>query len=158
MRISDWSSDGCSSDLNLRRYREGATPMFRSEHRVLDNLGQWVWIRARGRAVSRDAAGNVVRLAGTALNITNDRHVERERRIASAVLRNMNEAVAVHDHDFGFVSVNPAFTRMTGYGDEEIAGRGADLLDSPQHDPAFYRHVRGSEEHTPEIQSLMRTT
>src|SRR3546814_7080080 len=31
---------------------------------------------------------------------------------------------------------------MTGYGDEEIAGRGADLLDSPQHDPAFYRHVR----------------
>src|SRR3546814_152746 len=101
MRISDWSSDVCSSDL-----------------------------------------GNVVRLAGTALNITNDRHVERERRIASAVLRNMNEAVAVHDHDFGFISVNPAFTRMTGYGDEEIAGRGADVLDSPQHDPAFYRHVR----------------
>src|SRR3546814_3426393 len=101
--------------------------MFRSEHRVLDNLGQWVWIRARGRAVSRDAAGNVVRLAGTALNITNDRHVERERRIASAVLRNMNEAVAVHDHDFGFVSVNPAFTRMTR-----------------------------SEEHTSELQSLMR--
>src|SRR3546814_2752984 len=67
---------------SLRRYLEGATPMFRSEHRVLDNLGQWVWIRARGRAVSRDAAGNVVRLAGTALNITNDRHVERERRIA----------------------------------------------------------------------------
>src|SRR3546814_11051968 len=62
---------------NLRRYLEGATPMFRSEHRVLDNLGQWVWIRARGRAVSRDAAGNVVRLAGTALNITNDRQIGR---------------------------------------------------------------------------------
>src|SRR3546814_12758354 len=85
MRISYWSSDVCSSDLpdglarlsgpvevdqvlhpddlplaqdNPRRYLEGATPMFRSEHRVLDNLGQWVWIRARGRAVSRDAAGN----------------------------------------------------------------------------------------------------
>lgn len=126
----------------LRQYLEGTTPMFRSEHRVLDNLGEWVWIRARGRAVSRDAAGNVLRLAGTALNITSDRHVERERRIASAVLRNMNEAVAVLDHDFGFVSVNPAFTRMTGYADEEISGRGADLLDSPQHDPAFYRHVR----------------
>ena len=126
----------------LRQYLEGVTPMFRSEHRVLDNRGQWVWIRTRGRAVARDAKGNVLRLAGTALNITNDRHVERERRIASAVLRNMNEAVAVLDHDFGFISVNPAFTGMTGYGDEEIAGRGADLLDSPQHDPAFYRHVR----------------
>src|SRR3546814_18466041 len=87
--------------------------MCRSEHRMLDNLGQWVWIRARGRAVSRDAAGNVVRLAGTALNITNDRHVERERRIASAVLRNMNEAVAVHVHDFVFDSFHPDFTLMT---------------------------------------------
>src|SRR5690606_34928514 len=92
----------------LRQYLEGVTPMFRSEHRVLDNRGQWVWIRTRGRAVARDAKGNVLRLAGTALNITNDRHVERERRIASAVLRNMNEAVAVLDHDFGFISVNPA--------------------------------------------------
>ena len=126
----------------LREYVEGTTPMFRSEHRVLNNLGEWVWIRARGRAVSRDASGKVLRLAGTALNITNDRHVERERQIASAVLRNMNEAVAVLNHDFGFVSVNPAFTGMTGYGDEEIAGRSADLLDSPQHDSAFYRHVR----------------
>src|SRR3546814_16335425 len=97
MRISDVSSDVCSSDLvevdqvlhpddlplaqdNLRRYLAGATPMFRSEHRVLDNLGPWVWIRALGRAVSRDAAGHVVRLAGTALNITNDRHVELEAR------------------------------------------------------------------------------
>src|SRR3546814_16524279 len=66
---------------SLRRYLEGATPMFRSEHRVLDNLGQWVWIRARERAVSRDTAGIVVRLAGTAFRITHNRHVQRHRRI-----------------------------------------------------------------------------
>jgi PAS domain S-box-containing protein len=126
----------------LRRYLEGETPMFRSEHRVLDVNGEWVWIRARGRVVARADDGSVLRVAGTALNITNDRHVERERRIASAVLRNMNEAVTVLDGDFRFVSVNPAFTRMTGYEDEQVSGRGADLLDSSQHDPAFYRHVR----------------
>ncbi len=126
----------------LRKYLEGATPMFRSEHRVLDVRDEWTWIRARGRVVARDADGRVRRVAGTSLNITNDRHVERERRIASAVLRNMNEAVTVLDGDFRFVSVNPAFTRMTGYEDEQVIGRGADLLDSPQHDPAFYRHVR----------------
>jgi diguanylate cyclase (GGDEF)-like protein/PAS domain S-box-containing protein len=126
----------------LRQYLDGATPMFRSEHRVLDVHGDWVWIRARGRVVARDADGGVLRVAGTALNITNDRHVERERRIASAVLRHMNEAVTVLDSEFRFLSVNPAFTRMTGYEDDQIAGRGADLLDSPQHDQAFYRHVR----------------
>src|SRR5690606_12829695 len=126
----------------LRHYLEDGTRMFRSEHRVLDANGQWVWIRARGRAVERDRDGKVVRMAGTALNITGDRQVERERMIASAVLRNMNEAVTVLDRDFRFVSVNPAFTRMTGYEDGEVAGRSADLLDSSQHDPAFYRHVR----------------
>ena len=126
----------------LQRYLEGATPMLRSEHRVLDVHGEWVWIRARGRVVARDGNGRVVRVAGTAVDITNDRQIERERLIASAVLRSMNEAVSVLDRDFRFISVNPAFTRMTGYEDGEVSGRSAELLDSPQHDPAFYRHVR----------------
>ncbi|HVI58656.1 MAG TPA: EAL domain-containing protein [Luteimonas sp.] len=126
----------------LQRYIDGESPMFRSEHRVLDADGQWVWIRARGRAVERDANGRVRRMAGTALNITNERHVERERQIASAVLRHMGEAVTVLDREFRFVSVNPAFTRITGYAADEVAGRGAELLDSAQHDPAFYRHIR----------------
>jgi diguanylate cyclase (GGDEF)-like protein/PAS domain S-box-containing protein len=127
----------------LQRYvEEGGNTMFRSEHRVLDGDGQWVWIRARGRAIERDADGRVRRMAGTALNITNERHVERERQIASAVLRNMNEAVTVLDRDYHFISVNPAFTRMTGYAADEVVGRGAELLDSSQHDPAFYRHIR----------------
>jgi diguanylate cyclase (GGDEF)-like protein/PAS domain S-box-containing protein len=69
--------------------------------------------------------------------------VERERQIASEVLRSMNEAVTVLDRDFNFISVNPAFTRITGYQAADVAGRGADLLDSMQHDPAFYRHIRG---------------
>src|SRR5690606_26675026 len=51
----------------LRHYLEGGTGMFRSEHRVLDANGEWVWIRARGRVVERDRDGNVVRMAGTAL-------------------------------------------------------------------------------------------
>src|SRR3546814_16805437 len=59
---------------NLRRYLEGQTPKFRSEHRALDNHGKWVWIRARGRAVWGDAAGKVARLAGTELTNHNNRH------------------------------------------------------------------------------------
>ncbi len=126
----------------LNQYLAGEVPMFRSEHRVLDGNGAWIWLRARGRAVSRDADGKVSRLAGTAINITSELHVERERQIASTVLRNMNEAVTVLDRNFEFISVNPAFTSMTGYADSEVIGHGASLLDSHQHDPAFYRHIR----------------
>lgn len=126
----------------MQRYVDGETEMYLSEHRIRDNQGRWIWVRARGRAVERTADGRVVRVAGTALDITESRHVERERQIAGQVLRSMNEAVTVFDRQFHFVSVNPAFTRMTGYSDDEVLGGGAELLDSSQHDPAFYRHTR----------------
>lgn len=126
----------------LREHLRGTAPLFLSEHRVLDETGNWMWVRARGRVVERGADGRAVRIAGTARNITHSRHAERERRIASEVLRSMNEAVSVLDRDFDFVSVNPAFSRMTGYGEIEVIGRDSNLLDSAQHNPDFYAEVR----------------
>ncbi|MET0328866.1 MAG: EAL domain-containing protein [Luteimonas sp.] len=126
----------------LRRYLEGDASRFQAQVRVADGAGGWAWMRVRGRAVERDEDGNVLRIAGTALNITATREAERERQIAAAVLRAMGEAVAVVDADFRYVSVNPAFLRMTGYAETEVLGRSASLLDSEQNDTAFYRHIR----------------
>ncbi len=126
----------------LRQHLRGETAVFLSEHRIRGANGGWVWVRAQGRAVERDADGRVRRIAGTARDITHSRHAERERRIASEVLRSMSEAVSVQDRNFDFISVNPAFSKMTGYGDVEVIGRNSSLLDSSQHDPNFYREVR----------------
>jgi diguanylate cyclase (GGDEF)-like protein/PAS domain S-box-containing protein len=98
--------------------------------------------------VERDGTGRAKRVAGTARDITASRSAERERRISSEVLRSMAEAVCVVDRDFMFVSVNPAFTRMTGYSDTEVIGRSASLIDSMQHDSEFYRHMRSELERT----------
>ncbi|MGH8032073.1 MAG: putative bifunctional diguanylate cyclase/phosphodiesterase [Luteimonas sp.] len=116
--------------------------VYQSEHRAMNIDSDFVWTRVRGRVVERDADGRVVRLAGTALNISHERSVERERQIATEVLRSMNEAVTVLDREFLFASINPAFTRITGYQQADVVGRSAALLDSSQHDPAFYAHVR----------------
>ncbi|HEU0305680.1 MAG TPA: EAL domain-containing protein [Lysobacter sp.] len=128
-------------DLLLQHVR-GQTPLFLSEHRVRMAEGHWAWMLARGRVVDRDASGRALRIAGTARDVTHTRNAERERRIASEVLRSMAEAVCVFDRDFSFVSVNPAFTRMTGYSDVEVLGRDTGLLNSAQHDPEFYRQMR----------------
>ncbi|MDB6164849.1 MAG: hypothetical protein JWL98_2281 [Xanthomonadaceae bacterium] len=127
---------------HLRAHLRGESPLFLSEHRVQDDAGGWTWTRARGRVVERDPDGRAVRIAGTARNINNSRHAERERRIAAEVLRSMNEAVSVLDRHFNFVSVNPAFCRMTGYEAGEVVGRNGSLLDSNQHDPDFYQDIR----------------
>jgi diguanylate cyclase (GGDEF)-like protein/PAS domain S-box-containing protein len=162
MRVDDHSSDtpdiGVRTDIDdnheihpddlpavrdlLRQHLRGQAALFLSEHRVRRPDGQWSWVRARGRVVERDGSGKAVRVAGTARDITASRSAERERRISSEVLRSMAEAVAVFDRDFVFVSVNPAFTRMTGYTDREVIGRSTSLLDSLQHDPEFYQHMR----------------
>ncbi len=129
-------------DAKLRAHLRGEAELFISEHRILDPRGEWVWVRARGRAVESGGDGRARRIAGTARDITRSRQAERERRIAIAVLRSMNEAVVVLDRDFNFISVNPAFTRTTGYSEREVIGQNASLLDSNQHDVAFYNRIR----------------
>src|SRR5690606_25931157 len=60
------------------------------------------------------------------------------------VMRSMSEAVAVLDAAQCFVAVNQAFSRMTGYQEEEVLGKPVALLDSDQHDEAFNQAVVAS--------------
>ena len=126
----------------LKEYVRGNALMFLSEHRVHDEHDEWQWIRARGRAVARNDAGRITRIAGTARNVTIGRERERERRIAAEVMHDMAEAVMVVDDAFQFVTVNPAFTRFTYYEPAEVVGKDAGLLNSEQHVAAFYEQAR----------------
>ncbi|KAF1716185.1 GGDEF domain-containing protein [Pseudoxanthomonas yeongjuensis] len=127
----------------LRGHLQGETPLFMSEHRMdLAGNGSWTWIRARGRVVERDSEGRPLRIAGTARDITASRNAEYEHRIASEVMRSMSEAVAVLDWDYNFIAVNQSFTRISGYADVEVIGQSVTLLDSSQHDEAFFEHMR----------------
>lgn len=124
----------------LLRHLRGETPMYECTHRIdLNGTGDYSWVRARGRVVQRDAEGRALRLAGTARDITAEREALRAQRIATEVMRSMNEAVAVLDGEWRFVAVNGAFTRITGYTEEEVAGRPMSLLDGHRHDPADIR-------------------
>lgn len=128
----------------LQRHIMGEIEFFESEHRVRNAHGEWIWVLSRGKVVERDENGDPLRMAGTARDITQSRHAERERRIALEVLSSMSEAVAVTDIDFRFISVNSAFSRITGYTEEEVIGQPSELLDSTQHSPEFYRRLRNT--------------
>jgi diguanylate cyclase (GGDEF)-like protein/PAS domain S-box-containing protein len=53
----------------------------------------------------------------------------------------MDEAVAVTDADNLIVSVNPAFTAVTGYAPEEVIGKDPKLLASGTNPPELYRDM-----------------
>ncbi len=133
----------------MRQHLRGQNPMFLSEHRVRADTGGWRWMSARGRAIRRDANGRIRRIAGTARDVTSLRAKESERRIAAEVMHSMAESVVVMDDSFRFITVNPAFARMTGYAPGDVVGRDASLLNSDQHDPAFYQQSRQSMQQGP---------
>ncbi|HET9048792.1 MAG TPA: EAL domain-containing protein [Chiayiivirga sp.] len=148
--VADWRENAIHPD-DLPRVQQllhdhisGRSEAYESEHRIRNARGEWTWVRARGKVVGRDADGNPLRMAGTAHDIGAKRQAERERRIASEVLRSMGEAVAVLDLNFRFASVNPAFLRITALREQDVLGMPDSLLESTRHPPEFFRRMHES--------------
>ncbi len=134
--------DLANLDHALAEHLAGHTEHFEVEHRVRGRDDEWTWVLSRGKVVERDESGKALRICGTERDISAIRAADRDRRIATEVIRNMSEAVTVTDLDFRFISVNTAFTRMTGYAEHEVLGRDASVLNGSRHAPDSYTHLR----------------
>ncbi|WP_146151877.1 EAL domain-containing protein [Ahniella affigens] len=121
---------------------DGRSDHYEAEYRVRVRDGRYVWIMARGRAVARDEHGKVIRVSGTFRDISEARERDRDQRIAREVIASMSEAVCVTDLEHRFASINPAFTRITGYGVDEVPNLTSDVLNSDQHPREFYHELR----------------
>ena len=129
-------------EKRITDHLKGQTAQFESEHRVKDSKGKWIWAHARGKIVERDERGEPLRICGTLRDVTASREAERERRISAEVIDSMTEAVCVTDLEFRFVSVNRAFTHMTGHAEDAVVGQSAALLNCSRHAPEFYQAMR----------------
>ena len=69
------------------------------------------------------------------------RRNETRMREALAVFNASSQAIMTTDAAGTIVSVNPAFTAITGYSAEEVVGRKPSLLSSGRHDRAFYESM-----------------
>ncbi len=135
--------DALKVEERLDLHLSGEQDHFESRHRVRNReTGDWRTVLARGKVVDRSRDGKPLRVAGTVRDVSREQREQHERAIASEVLGSMVEAVCVVDLAFRFVSVNRAFTLMTGYNEEEVLGRDAQVLDSAQHAPEFHQQMR----------------
>ncbi len=64
-----------------------------------------------------------------------------ELQQAASFFENTSEAIMITDADNIIVRVNPAFCRITGYGESDVLGRNPNILSSGRHDSAFYQHM-----------------
>ncbi len=75
------------------------------------------------------------------LDITARSEAEAKLRLTASVIDAAAEAVMVTDAAQNIVSVNNAFTRITGYTQAEIVGHTPNVLRSGLHDVAFYKDM-----------------
>lgn len=110
------------------------------EHRIVRPDGTERVLRERGE-VMFDAEGHPIRMVGTGQDITDQKLVEVRLRQAAKVFENTSEGVMITGPDQRIVAVNRAFTRITGYSEEEVKGGEPKILRSGRHDDDYYRQM-----------------
>ncbi|MDD2759798.1 MAG: PAS domain S-box protein, partial [Methylomonas sp.] len=97
-----------------------------------------VWAQLRALPIRwHDQAAHVITLT----DITERKRAEENLRITAGVFENSQEAILITDCSNKIVDVNPAFSRITGYGRDEVLGCNPSLLNSGRQHKAFYAEM-----------------
>ncbi len=75
-------------------------------------------------------------------------HNHQDLQQAAVVFENTSEGIIITDTEHRIVSVNRAFTDVTGYSEEEVVGKDPSILKSGHHDDEFYASMWCSIEKT----------
>jgi diguanylate cyclase (GGDEF)-like protein/PAS domain S-box-containing protein len=136
LHIGDLSSDMEASNRSIRTVREQGVDRVDARRlrrkdgtEILIEIGlnSFVW---RGR-----------RLVSAILrDITERKKAEESALLWSKVLEDSAEGIMITDADRKILTVNKAFTTLTGYTPEEVIGGDPKILSSGRHDAAFF-HV-----------------
>ncbi|MEZ5584491.1 MAG: PAS domain S-box protein [Candidatus Competibacteraceae bacterium] len=74
-------------------------------------------------------------------DITRRKRTEEQLRLTAIAFENTTDAITITDAQARIVSVNKAFSRITGYSAEEVIGQNPSVLQSGRHDTAFYQRM-----------------
>ena len=116
---------------DFQDHLDGKTEFYVNKHRVLREHGGWSWVLSRGKIVERDSEGRALRMVGTHSDVS-------ERELAALIYKNSAQAMFVSDVNNTIISVNPAFSKITGYSEDEIVGEQPNYLASGKHAEQFY--------------------
>ncbi|MBS4096937.1 MAG: EAL domain-containing protein [Sulfuricella sp.] len=77
-------------------------------------------------------------------DVTERKQAEEQLRLAARVFESSAEGIVITDLKGRILSVNEAFSEITGYPLEEIRGQNPRILKSGKHSPEFYREMWGT--------------
>lgn len=85
--------------------------------------------------------GEIYALCGISTDISEVKRAQEQMLLASMVYENSSESMMVTDANGNIITINPAFTKTTGFTLAEVEGRNPRILNSGQHDQAFFQNM-----------------
>ena len=77
-------------------------------------------------------------------DISDRKEIEEKLRLSASVFDHASEATVITDADNKILSVNPAFTHITGYSLDEVLGKDPKILSANQQSEEFYSRMWNS--------------
>lgn len=97
------------------------------------------WIAVSARPLPADNKGQPGGEVIAAVDVSRLIELEASHQIAQSVFESTTEGIMVCDAQNRIVSVNPAFSEITGYPGTEVLGRNPGFLASGHHEPQYYQ-------------------
>ncbi len=123
-----------------RLLESGERETVEREMKFLKRDGSAGWAH-RTLSLVRSPSGEPRRFVSMFRDITARRAAEEQVRLAALAMENTVDGIMITDAKQRIVSVNKAFSRVTGYSVEEAMGQTPALLHSGRQDAGFYRDM-----------------
>lgn len=108
------------------------------EYDLEHHVGDYAFELHVRMAPIQDQQGHFLGLVQSIQDVTEKNHSERKLKQAASIFDNTIEGVIITDAHANILSVNPAFTRITGYEEDEVRGKKPRMLGSGRQNREFY--------------------
>ena len=110
---------------------------------------EWTCRRKNGESISvamvvtavRSASNEITGYLGISQDITQRKQAQANLQLSASVFTWAREGILITDADTRIIQVNVAFTRITGYAEDDVIGRSPSVLKSGRQDQAFYARM-----------------
>ena len=125
----------------LKKVIDGNSYAYENIIRLRHKNGEYIWIKDIGKVISYTKNGKPKMMIGAHIDITKQKEQEIALKTVTQAVDQSSQSIIITNSQANILYVNPAFTKMTGYESAEVIGKNPNILQSGEHEAAYYKKM-----------------